>query len=85
MKAKRYDEHRVYFICPGCRISHNCRHQFNGDFERPTFTPSVVQEFGDGTQCHSFVQDGRINFLDDSTHHELRGWYDLPEISEAGS
>lgn len=33
-------------------------------------------------RCHSFVSDGRINFLPDCTH-ALRGWHDLPELSLA--
>lgn len=32
-------------------------------------------------RCHSFVTDGRIQFLDDCSH-ALRGWHDLPDWPE---
>lgn len=50
---------------------------WNGDVEQPTFTPSVLVSYDgpdagqDGAPpavCHSFVTDGRIQFLGDSTH-----------------
>jgi len=67
---------------------------FNGDYDKPTFTPSVLVsgvkttkdadgEWDGGWErdaagntipevCHSFVTDGKIQFLGDSTH-ELSG------------
>lgn len=39
---------RVAFMCPGCRESHQISVEgspswgFNGDYDRPTFTPSVL-------------------------------------------
>lgn len=69
---------------------------YNGNPDSPTFTPSVLVQtsYWDEKQqkslpyvCHSFVENGRINFLNDCTH-ELRGWHDLvewpyqPEIME---
>jgi hypothetical protein len=81
---------RVMFWCPGCdgphMISVNAPDRpswgYNGNPERPTFTPSVlvtyngpdagqVDEDGDRAPpavCHSFVTDGRIQFLGDCTH-----------------
>ena len=65
---------------------------WNGDINRPTFQPSVRvftpahsydasdgtrKQIPESTQCHSFVTDGRIQFLDDSAAHQLRGWHDL--------
>ena len=47
---------------------------FNGDGDAPTFTPSIFvnppgQFHNPGvTSCHSFVTEGRIHFLEDSTH-----------------
>lgn len=58
---------------------------FDGNLERPTLSPSLLltYTFGDGRAqyvCHSFVRDGRIQFLGDCTH-ELRGQtVDLPEL-----
>lgn len=81
----------VYFHCPGCDRTHSIWTKpsrpgggwtFNGDIERPTFTPSVLVTYGgrdaDGkdvgfgpgppSRCHSFVTDGRIQFLADCSH-----------------
>lgn len=86
---------RVGFRCPGCRETHQIRVEgegrprwdFNGDYDKPTFTPSILVtwsepsdvegEFDDTSKdrkmiCHSFVTDGRIRFLDDCTH-DLKG------------
>lgn len=75
--------------CPGCGYMHvirtgagaGPRWTFNGDFDKPTFTPSVLvrtgravdpsiqPEPGDPPEvCHSFVTDGQIRFLGDCTH-----------------
>lgn len=60
---------------------------WNGDASRPTFTPSVLVRY-DGTDagidgappavCHSFVTDGRIQFLGDCTHALAGKTVDLP-------
>ncbi len=85
------DGGRVAFMCPGCEETHQLRVEgesrprwgFNGDYERPTFTPSalvawsepsdVESEFDDTSKdrkmiCHCFVTDGQISFLGDCTH-----------------
>lgn len=46
---------------------------FNGDMNRPTFHPSLLVKWSWGEAqepriCHSFVKDGRIQFLNDCTH-----------------
>jgi hypothetical protein len=49
---------------------------FNGSFVAPTFNPSLLIREFDGDVavrvCHSFIKDGRIQFLDDCTH-SLKG------------
>lgn len=45
---------------------------FNGSLDRPTFTPSVyvsIPRAYNQEICHSFVRDGKIEYLTDSTHH----------------
>lgn len=74
--------HRWVFFCPGCGTIHHLSTgwTFNGDPERPTFSPSVLSYPVEGIQprCHSFVVDGRIQFLSDS-EHDLKGkTVDLP-------
>lgn len=94
---------RLGFWCPGCDEIHVVsvapgRWTFNGDFDRPTFSPSVLvtgrrmtaegraqwkawcdrREAGkelplssfasEDIRCHSFVREGRIEFLTDCTH-----------------
>lgn len=102
--ATAADGQRVLFRCPGCNDNHQISvgtWTFNGDLERPTFSPSVLynaaqwgEEWpafaarraahpGVGTGgtivCHSFVTDGRIQFLGDCTHSLAGQTVDLPE------
>jgi hypothetical protein len=74
------------FECPGCAGMHYAdeRWTFNGDIESPTFSPSIKVTVGHHPDppdiCHSFVRDGKIQFLNDCTH-ELKGQtVSLPEI-----
>lgn len=97
----------LLFQCPGCGTAHGVhtgdgsgpRWTWNGDVERPTFSPSILvrgvvpltdeqvaaYRSGDGLPeprplvCHSFVTDGRIQFLGDCTHALAGQTVDLPE------
>lgn len=63
---------------------------FNGNVDKPTFTPSILvhphgarddkNEVFQTPRCHSFVTDGRIQFLGDCTHALAGQTVDLPEI-----
>lgn len=69
------------------------RWSYNGDPVRPTFTPSLKVEYngpdagqdqGDGHRappavCHSFVVEGRIQFLGDCTHALAGQTVDIPD------
>jgi hypothetical protein len=100
------------FWCPGCNESHTIgvgagsgpRWGYNGNPEKPTFTPSVFVKTGhfvpdrakDGCwctyykehpdetqdyhcrQCHSFVNDGQIQFLSDCSHELANQTVPLP-------
>lgn len=118
----------VRIDCPGCGRhvlptsetpeaalpSNKARWGFNGSYDLPTFTPSILARWyeiseegqrmldageeapltgatkADGTPerrypgramvCHSFVTDGRIQFLGDCTHALTGQTVDLPEI-----
>lgn len=109
------------FKCPGCGYAHTVhfgdgpgpRWGYNGNPEKPTFTPSVLRrsirgngltdadwdEYDriykgpDGLEavlnhpkfrwvCHSFVTDGRIQFLGDCTHALAGQTVDLPAWPE---
>lgn len=77
--------------CPGCNMLHGIyskeyktplgltlgKWRFNGDMEKPTFSPSllVTSPSASGQErrvCHSFIRDGQWQFLNDCTH-ELAG------------
>jgi hypothetical protein len=104
----------VMFKCPGCGYSHGVHIApaadgrarpvwgFNGDGDRPTFTPSVLlqtemweppvtpenlaewkrapwEQVKVPKVCHSFVTDGRIQFLSDCTHALAGQTVELPD------
>lgn len=86
-KAKEGD---LFFECPGCDMIHGIstgigsgpRWGYNGNAEAPTFTPSVLVRYNwsDGPRvCHSFVIDGRIQFLGDCTHMLAGQTVELPD------
>jgi hypothetical protein len=65
------------------------RWTFNGDFDKPTFSPSLNTWWGGFRsgdhdvplhRCHSFIRDGRIHFLVDCTHALAGQTVDLPEV-----
>lgn len=58
----------LMFWCPACECAHGVdgTWAFDGDYDRPTFSPSVLSE--GGGRCHSYVRAGRIEFLSDCTH-----------------
>ena len=80
------DQHGLLFFCPGCQSAHTIKTSaggwgWNGDIEKPTFTPSVLvthdanpdaserfKEWRTARACHSLVTDGMIQFLGDCTH-----------------
>jgi hypothetical protein len=62
----------VWFWCAGCETHHAINPKgwtWNGDVNRPTFLPSVLVTCDPQPhRCHSFVRDGQIQYLTDSTH-----------------
>lgn len=106
-RASAGQESRLHFWCPGCNDAHAIHLRedgwsWNGDLERPTFSPSVLmraryweppvtpenldewkrepwEQHPVDRVCHSFVIDGRIQFLGDCTHALAGQTVDLPE------
>ena len=103
----------LLYHCQGCGHAHQVwvgegsgpRWGWNGDIERPTFTPSVLvtgRDFTDkgeaafkawhdagcpkpapefesaDVRCHTFITDGRVQFLSDCTHALAGQTLDLP-------
>jgi hypothetical protein len=89
VKLHQYED-RVFFYCPGCKHGHSYivpRWQFNGDFDKPTFSPSLLNfiTHEDGrreTICHLFVRDGKIEFCSDCPHELAGQTVDLPDFPE---
>ena len=79
---------QMHFMCPGCKSIHciNNTWKFNDDYNRPTVFPSVLVTYPPNStiryRCHSYIKEGKIEFLNDCTH-ELKGkTVELPEIDE---
>ena len=82
------------FYCPGCDCIHFINDnetkivgnmpvwEFNKDFEKPTVRASVLV-WNNTMRCHSFITDGKIEFLSDCTHELAGKTVDLPEITES--
>lgn len=90
--------------CPGCGHGHEidteqpnsnkAMWKFNGNMERPTFTPSVNSRWGKYADpnggytdrqsgiCHYFITDGKIQYCGDSTHALKGQTVDLPDIPD---
>jgi hypothetical protein len=75
------------YKCLGCGYVHafalrseGGNHEFNMDLERPTISPSLLQNFSPGRICHSFIRDGKIQYLSDCWHYLAGQTIELPEI-----
>ena len=76
-------KNHLAYMCPGCNDMHvlrvagegQPRWQWNGSLEKPTLTPSVLR----AGSCHSFINDGRVQFLQDCAHSLAGQTVELPE------
>lgn len=85
--------------CPGCNTGHEisvnqanhsgARWTFDGNFQQPTFSPSINYRWGKfakesdtdaGGVCHYFIRAGKIEFCSDTTHAFAGQTVDLPDI-----
>lgn len=83
-----------FYWCPGCEHAHeyDCEPPrgwtFNGDIERPTFSPSmrVFLPAHNGepekTLCHHFVTNGQIIYLSDCDHKLATQQVPMVPVSE---
>ncbi len=76
-----------YFFCPGCNTDHEFNETwlFDGNMESPTISPSLkvtwhtkLPDIPDKV-CHSFVREGKIQFLSDCTHKLAGQTVPLPD------
>jgi len=83
-------------FCPGCQQGHLFHTEpwgrdgvpgpvwsFNGDLERPTFSPSMlVNASRPESRCHSFVKAGMIQFLGDCYHDLKNQTVELGDVAQ---
>jgi hypothetical protein len=98
-KLRVLDDGSTGFKCPGCGYWHllpvrptenRPSWEFNGDYDKPTFSPSILMTTWESisptekrdVRCHSFVTDGKIQFLSDCTHKMAGQTVDLPDLKE---
>jgi hypothetical protein len=76
-------KHHGWMIhCPACECGHQFddRWTFNGDVENPTFRASMLVHGDDYRhRCHSYVTDGKIEFLSDCGHEMAGQTVELPD------
>lgn len=86
------------FNCPGCNFTHqvatkeskaNVTWDFNDDLVNPTVMPSILMHWSQGPKkveerCHSYIRDGKIQFLNDCTHALAGQTVDLPVWNDQG-
>lgn len=85
--SKITDKKGYAFQCPGCKCAHYIQTnkkfkpcwEFNGDVGKPTVSPSIKVDLGQGGLCHSFIKEGKIQFLGDCTHDLKNKTVEIPE------
>jgi hypothetical protein len=99
MKLKKYTNNEndsyyvIVFYCPACGRCHPYSlgepkqgrpvWNFNGNWESPTFTPSlrVLHPYG-ATECHVNITDGYIYYHSDCPHSYANKVVPLQDITE---
>lgn len=94
VEPRRPDQY--WFHCPGCENDHaftvgglfpgwgDARWTWNGSYDLPTFAPSLLcNRDHPESRCHSFVEDGKIRFLDDCWHKLAGQTVELPDWDES--
>jgi hypothetical protein len=83
---------RYVFFCPGCSANHvidttpskkRAYHTLSGTLAHPTIRASVMSNpylTADKPRCHSFITNGEIEYLDDSTHALAGKTVSLPPL-----
>lgn len=79
------------FYCPGCKGAHSFnvhgdrsgdgpKWDFDGNLEKPTFTPSLIVFYEPKVaKCHLFMRDGKIQFLGDCKHDLAGQTVEVPD------
>lgn len=87
--GKAFHHPQYLYMCKGCGYEHafslnteGGHHSFNKDLDNPTVNPSLVQNFTPGMMCHSFIKEGKIQYLNDCWHEFAGQTIELPDESE---
>lgn len=86
--GEKFHHTQYFYMCLGCGYEHcfalrkdGGHHEFNMDLDKPTVFPSLLENRNPNRVCHSFMKDGKIQYLGDC-HHSLAGQtIELPEIN----
>lgn len=83
-RLRSLEDAHFAFYCPGCECLHMVPTSwaFNGDFERPTTTPSVRHSDHRGTTCHYNVTDGQLVFHGDNPHALNAQTVPIPDLPD---
>ncbi len=91
-KGVKYHHDQYMYMCEGCGYAHvfalkaeGGHHDFNMNLDNPTVSPSLVQNHTPCKMCHSFIRDGKIQYLNDCHHHLKGQTIDLPEVEDLKS
>lgn len=86
--GEKFHHTQYFYMCLGCGYEHcfalrkdGGHHEFNMDLNKPTVSPSLLQNFTLGKTCHSFMKNGMIQYLGDCHHHLAGQTIELPEIN----
>ena len=73
-----------FWYCVGCKKAHPLPKSwtFDGDFERPTFTPSFKHSWNDSRVCHYIITNGRVYYCSDCTHAFADVTIDMPDLPD---
>lgn len=86
----------VMVECPGCDMPHivyinhsnpTCNWTWNGDLDKPTFSPSLLVRYTWGKEqqkhvCHSFIRNGNWEYLNDCTHSMAGKTVPVPDVEK---
>lgn len=73
------------YWCEGCGKEHafellpNGSHAFNGDFNNPVISPSIVNK---NPHCHCMIYNGRIRYFKDCNHSLAGKDVELLDVDE---
>lgn len=85
MSTFKESKGQYLFHCPGCDTIHSVdgRWSFNGDLDNPTISPSLLVRYPTPEReeiCHSFIKEGKIQFLSDCTHKLAGKTVEIPDF-----